>query len=176
MDIEGRDSSPEKLSGAVSAQDGEENDSSPGKLSNHGTATASGQKLETSENHFGESSSKGLSAAAVIESTELGGVPGIPCIADMQISSEDNKASTDDQQVVDDLHNNEVSERDSSSGAAVTKHCDKITTHSKSDLNADGSENDGAESHGLRGPTGDDDGLGKHIPAGRNKVINDESD
>ena len=176
MDIEGRDSSPEKLSGAVSAQDGEENDSSPGKLSNHGTATASDQKLETSENHFGESSSKGLSAAAVIESTELGGVPGIPCIADMQIRSE-AKASTDDQQVVNDLHNNEVSERDSSS-AAVTKHCDKNTTHSKSDLNADGeaSEKDGAESHGLQGPTGDDDGLGKHIPAGRNKVINDESD
>lgn len=171
MDIEGRDSSPEKIYGAVTAQD-EEDDS------NHGNA-APDHKLEKNENYFGESSSKGLSTAA-IESTELGGVPGIPCVADMQISSQ-AKTSTGDQQVVEGFNDNdldhEVSARDSSS-AAVTKHCDKITTHSTSDLNTDreDSESDGAESHGVQGLAGDDDGLGKHTPAGNNKVINDESD
>ena len=157
MDIEARDSSPDK-------QASDELDSSP-------------DKSDPVEDHFG-SLSVGTASADVLDSdsTDLEAVPGIPCVADLSIAVAEEAALVEDNadkttsSAASDTHNKEFKKSADSAvdTAAANKHCDNITTHSNSDMDA----------HVLDEGVGDDDGLGSKLgtAAENNKVINDESD
>lgn len=170
MDIEARDSSPEK-------QAAEELDSSP-------------DKSEAVEDRFGGLRSGGSTAAGGLDadSTELGAVPGIPCVADLTIAVSEEAAvvvNADKKTLSteNDTHNKELKMAGDSAEkyavSAAMKHCDNITTHSNSDLDADVlCDGVSYEVDGVDGLVGDDDGLGSKLvtPTDSNKVINDESD